>query len=67
MTGLLVVVMKVLMAARKPTSSSNMTSTCRSRQMQKAQTKHGSCAVSYPSNDMAYSVGLPDGLPLQTE
>lgn len=28
MTGLLVVSMKVLMAERKPTSSSNMTSTC---------------------------------------
>lgn len=31
MTGLLVVVIKVLMAAKKPTSSSNMTSTCGSR------------------------------------
>lgn len=36
-TGLLVVVMKALMAARKPTSSSNMTSTCWSRKKIKFQ------------------------------
>lgn len=68
-TGLLVVFMKVLMAERKPTSTSNMTSTCGSRQFAKgsSQTKLGSRVVSYPLNYTSQRLSLPNGLPLQTE